>query len=180
MSASKRQAGPRWLRSVMDRHEGPLLRYAAHLLGDAERARDVVQDTFLKLCESSRGESDDHLSQWLFTVCRNRAIDVLRKERRMSLLDADIQAAQPSKDPSPPAVAQRKEVAELVSDAVAALPGRQQEVIRLKFQNGFSYKQIAAITGLSVSNVGFAIHAAVKQLRDSLQARGLIGPAGGE
>jgi len=45
------------------------------------------------------------------------------------------------------------------------LPPNQQEVIRLKFQNGFSYKEISRITQLSVGNVGFLIHTAVKALR---------------
>jgi RNA polymerase sigma-70 factor (ECF subfamily) len=45
------------------------------------------------------------------------------------------------------------------------LPHNQQEVIRLKFQNGFSYKEISRITQLSVSNVGFLIHTAIKALQ---------------
>ena len=48
------------------------------------------------------------------------------------------------------------------------LPANQQEVIRLKFQHGLSYKQIAEVTQLSVSNVGFLIHAGLKTLRQRL------------
>jgi len=48
---------------------------------------------------------------------------------------------------------------------IGELPRNQQEVIRLKFQNGFSYKEISRITALSVTNVGFLIHTAVTQLR---------------
>ncbi|HVW37914.1 MAG TPA: sigma factor, partial [Pirellulales bacterium] len=59
-----------WLRSVVARYEGPLVRYAARITGDAERARDVVQDTFLRLCEQDRAELDGRLAQWLYTVCR--------------------------------------------------------------------------------------------------------------
>jgi RNA polymerase sigma-70 factor (ECF subfamily) len=50
------------------------------------------------------------------------------------------------------------------------LPPNQQEVIRLKFQNGFSYKEIARITELSVTNVGFLIHTAVTRLRREFAA----------
>ena len=56
--------------------------------------------------------------------------------------------------------------------AIAALPENQQEVIRLKFQNGFSYKEIARITGLSVGNVGFLIHTAVARLRREFTNQG--------
>ena len=51
------------------------------------------------------------------------------------------------------------------------LPANQQEVVRLKFQNGFSYKEISRITELSVSNVGYLIHMAVKQLRQDVAAQ---------
>ena len=43
-----------WIRSAVARYEGPLTLYAARRLGDADRARDVVQDTFLKLCRQER------------------------------------------------------------------------------------------------------------------------------
>ena len=51
------------------------------------------------------------------------------------------------------------------------LPPNQQEVVRLKFQNGFSYKEISRITELSVSNVGFLIHTAVSRLRTEFAAQ---------
>ena len=51
------------------------------------------------------------------------------------------------------------------------LPPNQQEVVRLKFQNGFSYKEISRITELSVTNVGFLIHTAVARLRTEFAAQ---------
>jgi RNA polymerase sigma-70 factor (ECF subfamily) len=48
------------------------------------------------------------------------------------------------------------------------LPPNQREVIRLKFQNGFSYREISRISGHSVSNVGFLIHTGMKTLRQRL------------
>ena len=49
------------------------------------------------------------------------------------------------------------------------LPETQQEVIRLKFQNDLSYREIADITGHSVSNVGFLLHTGIKRLREMMQ-----------
>ena len=57
---------------------------------------------------------------------------------------------------------------------LASLTPRQREILRL-FCDGFSYKQIAGITGLSVSNVGFLIHTGIQTLRRQLKAAGLIG-----
>ena len=166
-----------WFRSVMAAHEGPLLRYAGRILGNVERARDVVQETFLRLLKSGRGPGDDHLAEWLFTVCRNRALDVRRKERRMTQLGEHSEQARLSAEPCPAAAAARREQVGQVAAALGSLPARQQEILRLKFQNGFSYKQIAGIMGLSVSNVGFLIHTGIQNLRRQFKAAGLLGGA---
>ena len=54
---------------------------------------------------------------------------------------------------------------------IGRLPHNQQEVIRLKFQNGFSYQEISRITSLSVTNVGFILHTAIKALRREMTAQ---------
>ncbi len=160
--------------TVLDRYEGPLLRYAQGILGDIERARDCVQETLLRLWKSEPPGGADGLGEWLFTVCRNCSLDVLRKERRMKSIGENHDAVV-SASASPPATAEQGETMTIVAGAVAVLPANQQEVIRLKFQEGFSYKQIAGITGLSISNVGYLIHQAVSALRDEFKSKGLIG-----
>lgn len=157
-----------WMRSVLDEYEGPLLRYAARITGNLECARDVVQDTFLRLCREKPERLNSHLAQWLFTVCRNRALDVARKECRTTSLTDDDLARRPSLEPSPAAAAERHEAASDALQALALLPDNQQEVIRLKFQNDLSYREISAITQLSVTNVGFLIHTGIKTLRKQL------------
>lgn len=157
-----------WVREALDRFERPLLSYASRLMRDPERARDVVQDVFLKLCVAERANVEPHLAEWLFTVCRNRATDVLRKEGRMGHLSDDRQGEQPGRDPAPAELLERQEEAALVLKMLDDLPAGQQEVIRLKFQNGFSYKEISHISGYSVSNVGFMIHTGLKTIRGRL------------
>ena len=161
------------VRDLMDRYEGPLLQYAVRFVGTLDAARDVVQDTFLRLWQRPGG-ADDHAAQWLFTVCRNRAIDIARKERRMKPFDNEFAESRPDSDPTPADAAATDEAISHATSAVAELPANQQEVIRLKFQNGFSYKEIAGITGLSVTNVGYLIHTGVKTLRSEFQALGLL------
>ena len=53
--------------------------------------------------------------------------------------------------------------------AIEALPGPEREVLQLKFQQGLSYREIAGVTGHSVSNVGFLIHTGLKSLRGRLR-----------
>jgi RNA polymerase sigma factor (sigma-70 family) len=157
-----------WVNDAVARFQGPLTLYASRLLRDGEAARDVVQETFLKLCASDRESVDDHLAEWLFTVCRNRALDVLRKEQRVTQLHEEQVVRCLSPAPGPLELAEVRELGARVLELVESLPHSQQEVLRLKFQNGFSYQEISRISGHSVSNVGYLIHAGIKALRGRL------------
>ena len=164
-----------WIRLALSQFEGPLTRYALRIVGDVETARDVVQETFVRLCQAQREEVQDHLAQWLFTVCRNRALDVRRKESRMNQ-SPTLSAAEslPDRGVSPSEQAERKQTTDMVLRAVDALPENQREVIRLKFQNGMSYREISEITGLSVSNIGYLIHVSIRALRAELATNGRV------
>ncbi len=73
-----------------------------------------------------------------------------------------------SPDPDPSELAERRDATARVVDLLETLPASQREVIRLKFQNGFSYQEISRISGYSVSNVGYLIHTGLKTLRGHL------------
>ena len=156
-----------FVKAALDRYEANLLRYAQRILGDAERARDVVQDTFLRLCREDPQTLDGRLAPWLYTVCRNRSLDVRRKEQRMTtVVDNDLQSG--SAELPPDSRVEQAETTAHLASLVDTLPDNQREVIRLKFQSGLSYREIAEITGLSISNVGFLIHKAVARLRHQM------------
>jgi RNA polymerase sigma factor (sigma-70 family) len=157
-----------WLRQVMRRYEGPLVAFAAHVTGSRELARDVVQDTFLRLCEADRAQLEGHLAGWLFRVCRNRALDVVKKEGRMSYPGSAQVEAAASGGASPAAqVEARRELSEVLR-VLASLPASQQEVVRLKLQANLSYAEISEVTGHSVSNVGVLLHTALKTIRQRM------------
>ena len=151
--------------AILRRFELPLLRYATRIIGDQERARDVVQETFVQLQRSKREEHDNAPAKWLFTVCRNRALNVCRKERRMVFLDEPWLQAQIAPELWPNEQLERKEAGSFVMRLIDTLPPRQQEVLQLKFQNDLSYAEISAITKLSVNHVAVLIHNALKTLR---------------
>jgi len=159
------------LHDAVERYHRPLVGYARHLLGDAERARDAAQDTLLRMCQQDPAafERDirPRLAAWLFTVCRNRAIDMLRKDGRMQ--------------PTEPAVMDRRtdgrrteggaedrDTAEALMRLVQTLPEKQREVVQLRFHGQLAYKQIAEVTGHSVSHVGVLLHEAIKTLRQEM------------
>lgn len=153
-----------WLVAIMESHESQLIRYAARFLKDENRARDVVQETFLRLWTVN--SENLRTTPWLFTVCRNLSLDILKKEKRMISLNHEVadengDAANSALSPYHESENKASQILQLLS----RLPANQQEVIQLKFQSDLSYKEIAEITGFSVSNVGFLIHTGIKKLR---------------
>ncbi|MEM9416298.1 MAG: sigma-70 family RNA polymerase sigma factor [Planctomycetota bacterium] len=114
------------------------------------------------------GGGGGRLKAWLFTVCRNRALDIRRKERRMTPLTAPLAGAQTEPAPGPDAQAQQHDSHAAVLRQMTALPANQQEVLRLRFHGELTYTQIAEVTGLTVGNVGYLLHHALKTMRQQL------------
>lgn len=149
-------------------YQSPLIGYASTILHDIDLARDVVQDTFLRLCQQDPAKVEDNLKSWLFTVCRNRALDILRKERRNQPLDEIQWRKVAGPDLQPDELAEQQERRTQLTGFLDRLKPNQREVIILKFQHGLSYREIEEATGLSSGNVGFLIHTGLKRLRDIL------------
>jgi RNA polymerase sigma factor (sigma-70 family) len=149
---------------LLRRFEIPLLQFATRITGDRERARDVVQETFVKLQNNGAFQNPEPAT-WLFNVCRNGALNVCRKERRMQYLDEGLIEAREAEQPMPFERLAEQEAAGFLLRIVATLPPRQQEALQLKFQNDLSYQQIAEITKTTANNVGVLIHTALKTLR---------------
>lgn len=164
------EAQDAWVRTLLEEHQARLVRYALRLTHHAETAHDVVQETFLRLCSQRQAEVAGHELAWLYRVCRQRALDVCRKERRMSVLSRETAENRPSPAPSPSAAAETADRSSQLVELVARLSPQQQEVVRLKFTEGLKYREIADVLGLSTSHVGVLIHTALKQLRSQLAA----------
>jgi RNA polymerase sigma factor (sigma-70 family) len=161
------------LPALLERYERPLVRYAQSILGDLDSARDVVQDTFIRWVQKdsaprdpgrpAEGTGADPTGAWLFTVCRNRALDHQRKHSRLVPMETPEDRA--AEDPNPASTLERRDSAASLLQMLDSLPQNQREVIRLKFQNDLSYKEIAEVTQLSITNVGFLLHTGLKKLR---------------
>lgn len=161
-----------FIRQALADYESPLIGYAASILHDLDRARDVVQDTFIRLCQQDPDKLRENVKTWLFTVCRNRSLDVLRKEKRVQPLDEVRWKRVAGAGLQPDEQAERDEQMARVMRCLDRLSGNQREVILLKFQQGLSYQEIVEVTGLTSGNVGFLIHTGLKRLRDLLPDEG--------
>lgn len=153
---------------ALKEYESPLIGYATTILKDLERARDVVQDTFIRLYKQDVEMVKGGLKTWLYTVCRNRALDVLRKEKRLVVVDDEMFKYNASDILSPDKQVDQDERISQLMGYLETLSENQREVILMKFQDGMSYQEISDATGLTTGNVGFLLHNGLKKLREIL------------
>lgn len=153
-----------WIEEALARYEHPLIRYAKSVTGDMESARDAVQETFLRLSKQDVLSLSEKLAPWLFSVCKNCAIDIVRKRRFFCDAPENIEE-EISPQPSPSDEAENKDSASRLRSLLSQLSPRQQELIRLKFEADLSYKEIAEILRISVSNVGVQLHNTIQSLK---------------
>ena len=164
-------ADAHWVGEALRQYEKPLVRYTMRITGNLETARDVVQDAFFKLCQQDRARLDGHLAQWLYRVCRNRALDVGKKESRMRALDKKTVEARVAPELGPDVRAEVREECALVLEAVSALPGPQQEAFRLKFEHGLTYREIGAVMDMPLSTVSYTITQGLGTIRARLRTK---------
>lgn len=142
-------------------------RYAARLLGDWDQADDVAQEVFLRL-EQHR-DTIQMPRAWAYRTARNLVLDQFRKRTITGGADDGLDGIPAEATRFNPALlAEKKETDQMIQAKINELPPRQREVLRLKFQEGLKYAEIADVLDESVSNVGWLIHQAVTELRKEL------------
>lgn len=181
-----------WVREAIRQFEQSLIAYARRMTGDLESAREIVQETFLRLwkaiqtdCEPLRGDEGEArirlcrsegatraplITEWLFTVCRHLAVDRWRKEKKMQTIETIDERSDPGS--SPETSVESKQGLHWILSCVGRLGAQEQEVIRLKFQQDLSYKEISRITGATVSHVGVILHNAIQTIRAEIRENG--------
>lgn len=178
MSPDQASAGPPGAESIEELFaalESPLLGYALRLVGERSLAEDIVQESFMRL--HAQFEDVREPRRWLYRTVHNLALNQRRRLNRTLPLDPDGDPANPveAADPLPLPDEQiaRLEGIGLVRLSLQALDDRSRELLRLKFHENLSYKEIAAKTGLTVGHVGYLLHHAIKAIASDLAKNGL-------
>src|SRR2546425_9425001 len=155
--------------------ESPLLAYALRLTGDLSVAEDVFQEAFMRL--HIQFDEVREPKRWLYRTVHNLALNHRRDAGKIVQLDlSGNEEAAESIDlqPLPDEQIVRLEGIGLVRLSLETLDERSRELIRLKFNEELSYKEIAALTGLNIGNVGYLLHHALKAIADELAKHGVV------
>ena len=165
---------------VVRKERGRLLGFIRRRVADPLDAEDILQDVFHELAEANRLLVPiDHVTGWLFTVARNRIVDLFRK-RRPERLATPLEGADgesrpgledllPSPEAGPEALYARRVLLEELALALDELPEEQRWAFVAHELEGRSFKEMSAATGVSVNTLLSRKHYAVLHLRERLQ-----------
>jgi len=158
--------------ALLANHRPALQRYAAKLLGgQTAPVAAVLEAVATELRTSPPEEQGDQLVEWFFASCRRHALKSGGGDGPRKRLDAgDGEQASGRANPSAGEAAEAEEPHVTMQRLIDRLTPKQQEAVRLRFQNGFSHVQIAGIVELSVFNVGGLMHHALLHLDREYQA----------
>jgi RNA polymerase sigma factor (sigma-70 family) len=166
MNHENKASSCEWVDGAIQRHGPPLRCYARSIVHSTDIAHDCVQDTFIRMSQRPQ-KPEAILRPWLFKVCRNRCLDWLRKEKRMTRSE-NLEFSVEDPEATPDRVEELSDTTRTVLSLMEALPPTQREIMRLKYQAGMSYQEIATVTGRSVSHVGVILHEGMLSLRQNL------------
>ena len=136
--------------TIFESYHARLLRYLDTLLRDPSLAEDVAQDTFLRAFQAlERGAAPENLNAWLYAIATNAAISALRRRRILGWLPLG-RTREPEPIENGPDLGERTAKQELLLRALAHLPKLDAACLLLRFQQGLSYEELAAILKVSV------------------------------
>jgi len=159
------------IEALLDEHQNGLLRYAHRIVRNREAAQDIVQDAFVRYLRKplSYGEPRQRAA-WLYKVVHNLSIDLIKRESKRGDVYDKVEKPEVTKMPVAGLLASEKW--DRLDGLLAHVSDDQHKVILLFFQEDRTYKEIAEITGFSMSNVGMLLHRGLKKLRDIIEEEG--------
>jgi RNA polymerase sigma-70 factor, ECF subfamily len=169
-----RRRDPDLLDRLIEQYQHRLLRYLVYLAGNRELAEDLFQETWIRVLERGHQYDGNHeFCTWLYAVARNLTIDYLRRKSPVSLdglMDDEERAPLEPADPRPSAweVVAQNEQAERVGAALIGIPAEYRETVVLRFQEGLTLEEIAAVTGAKLGTVKSRLYRGLNLLMSRL------------
>jgi RNA polymerase sigma-70 factor (ECF subfamily) len=171
---------------LVSRWEGRLHRFVSRMLPRQEDARDVCQETFLRILKKAgRFRAGSNFSTWMYQIALNLCRDNQRRRRRWGFLLAENHEVNDQTIPAvrdtaadPSTIVERTQLEQAVAKALKQIPHLQREVLILKEYEGLKFREISAILGCAESTVKSRMYGGLKGLRKSLINEGITGTTG--
>ena len=137
--------------SSVEEFADPVYRFIRSNLKDDERSNDIVQDSFEKLWQHVAEIEYPVVKAWLFSTAYHTMIDVIRREKRMASFDDSLKESMSHETAY-------SDLNEILHEALERLPEQQKTAVLLRDYEGYSYKEIGEIMGMSESQVKISIY----------------------
>jgi RNA polymerase sigma-70 factor (ECF subfamily) len=145
------------------------LRAASYkIVKDNHASEDVIQNVFYKLYKQDYSKIEDHLTEWLFAVCRNFSIKTLHKRNRYVFIDNIDELDSIDESPCVSETMMQAELIKVMSKLVKKLTKNQQKALKLKYFKDHSYAEIAKKLKTTTGNVGFMLSTGISKLKNLL------------
>ena len=152
------------LRMMMNAYQSRLYWHIRRLVDDEDAAKDVLQETFIKVCQNfSQFKKDSQLYTWLYRIASNEALQHLNKAKKMQKTeqDADVYLENQKAENSG---RNADEIELLLQDAIQKLPEKQRMVFTLRYYDDLPYEEISKILDMSVSTLKTNYHYAKSKI----------------
>ena len=153
---------------IFRRHYDGMFRLARRMLGSDEESKDVVSDVFANLLKSNTDLKSDTLQAFLLTSVRNRCINLLVHKQKQQ----QMQKAVVVEMITPEQTAEHEQLQLLHRYIDSRLPKLSQQILRLRYQQGLKYREIAQVLQVSEVTVHNHLSQSLKQLKDHFKSLG--------
>ena len=143
----------------VDEFSDSVYRFILKNIRDVDKAKDIVQDSFMKLWEKAKDVNYEKARSYLFTTAYHTLIDNIRKEKKQVSIEKVHYNYLSNENLF-------SDLKELLNEAVSKLPDIQRSVVLLRDYEGYSYKEIGEITNINESQVKVYIYRARHYLKD--------------
>lgn len=156
--------------------ENPLIAFIKALVGVEEVAEELYSDLFVKIWARRSSLPDTaHPRNYIYTMARNLALDFLKKERHLHSIEFNEIDPLEVQDlaPTPEEQVISKEMVRKIEGAINLLPARCRLIFKMVKEDGFKYREVAELLGISVNTVEVQMAIALKKVAASVKFRTL-------
>ena len=151
---------------AVDEYSDRVYRFILKSIGNEERAKDIVQDSYEKLWRNINSLEYNKVKSWLFSTSYNGMIDIIRKEKRMVVTDEVFEPEASAEGYS--------DLNEVLHQFLNKLPDNWKSVLLLRDYEGYSYVEISKITGQTEAQVKTNIYRGRMAMRKMIGNRALV------
>ena len=157
------------LEELLDQQQARVFRFGLKMCGDTDDAEEVLQETLLAMARTIRGfRGESSLSTWMYTIARSFCIKKRRRRKDAPKATEPLRGDEPDGRTNPEDDAIRKESAETLDRAIAALPRPYREAFLLRDVEGLTAAEVATILGIGVTAVKSRLHRARLAIREAI------------